>query len=104
HARMGDFATAMHIPTKKVVHCICGDIGPNDEIGEGSMRLVKDLGGVSDPRDKRAGWDDRCILVVVWEGTRLGPNVIPTVEQIDQVAAPLWASISPESLQEQLAA
>ena len=48
--RLGDFAFVWNRRNGKTAHAIFADIGPTDEIGEGSIALARALGMPSDPK------------------------------------------------------
>src|SRR5204863_1415020 len=65
-AQVGDFATVMNMKNGKIVHAIFADSGPGDKIGEGSLALIKALGGKSEN-------DDLDLVTVVYPGTKKSP-------------------------------
>jgi Fungal chitosanase of glycosyl hydrolase group 75 len=68
-AKLGDFGFVVNPSNGKSSGCIFADIGPDDEIGEGSIALAKALEIDSDP--KSGGIDDG-LAYVVFPGTRNG--------------------------------
>ena len=85
-ARLGDFATAVHLENGRVSHAIYADIGPRNQYGEGSMALAGALGLSPNPR--RGGTSSRIIAYVFYP---LSGNGRPrTTEEIEREGARLF--------------
>jgi len=61
--RLGDVGLALNTKTGDNMYFAMADIGPKDQIGEGSMLLARCLGLSTDPR--RGGTQDKIIACVV---------------------------------------
>lgn len=83
-AKVGDIAYAYNPATKKGSYAVFGDVGPEGLLGEGSIRLAKELGleNVS-PRD--GGLEGAAIQYVVFPNSGLGNYTHPTYEQINNI-------------------
>lgn len=62
-ARLGDFATVVHLESWKICHAIHADIGPRGKYGEGSIALAEAMGLPSSPRH---GGTDRRIIAYIF--------------------------------------
>ena len=83
NGRMGDFGTVINLNNGRVCHIVWADVGPHDEIGEGSIYLAKQIG--VNPDCRKGGAPDG-ILFILHEGSRLGPSIIPTLTEINTIA------------------
>jgi hypothetical protein len=61
-ATMGDFGYVVNMDTAMSSGCIFADVGPDKQIGEGSIALAKAVGIPSDPKGE--GTNDKMIYVV----------------------------------------
>ena len=68
--KVGDFAVVVNLANGKRCAAICADIGPADQIGEGSIALAQALGVNADAR--KGGCDDN-ILFCLFAGSRTAP-------------------------------
>lgn len=68
--RVGDLAVCVNLANGNKVPCIVGDIGPADQLGEGSIALAAALGIPSSPRNGGCAGD---ILTIVFSGSRTWP-------------------------------
>jgi hypothetical protein len=68
-AELGDFGIVVNPSNQKVCGCVFADIGPADEIGEGSISLAKALGINANP--KNGGVADG-LAYIVFPGTKSG--------------------------------
>jgi hypothetical protein len=82
--KIGDIGYAYNPKTKKGAYAVFADVGPEGLLGEGSIRLAKDLGldNIS-PRD--GGLEGASIQYVVFPNTSLGNGKHPTYEQINNI-------------------
>jgi hypothetical protein len=80
-AKVGDIAYAFNPKTGKGSYAVFADVGPEGLLGEGSIKLAKDLGieNIS-PRD--GGLSEAAIQYVVFPNSGLGNYKHPTYEQI----------------------
>lgn len=86
NACMGDFALAVNLANGLKCAAICGDIGPADQIGEGSIALARALGVPSNPRTGGCGRD---ILIILFPGSRTLPAWPHTLSEINARVAGL---------------
>ena len=82
--KIGDIGYAYNPKTKKGAYAVFADVGPEGLLGEGSIRLAKDLGldNIS-PRD--GGLEGAAVQYVVFPNTSLGNGKHPTYEQINNI-------------------
>ena len=85
-AAVGDFALVINQTNGKQVGAIAADIGPRNEIGEGSIALADALGIPSDPR---IGGATGGILTIVFPGSRTSPAWPHTPTEINARVAGL---------------
>ena len=91
---MGDLCTVVRLSTNQFCHAIAADIGPSDQIGEGSIALANALGINSSPKN---GGTSSGIGFVFYPGS--GDGKPKTVEQINAIAQPLFEeAVSPSVL------
>jgi len=69
-ARLGDFAVVVNLANGRKAAAIVADVGPSDQIGEGSIALATALGVNADARTGGASGN---ILTLVFAGSRLTP-------------------------------
>jgi Fungal chitosanase of glycosyl hydrolase group 75 len=67
---LGDLAMCFHTETGKSSWAIYADIGPANQLGEGSMCLARELGLSDSP--KTGGTDKEKIVMVYFPGSKLG--------------------------------
>jgi hypothetical protein len=67
---LGDLAMCFNTQTGDQSWAIYADIGPTNQIGEGSMALCKALGLSDNP--KSGGTNKEIIVMVFWPGSRIG--------------------------------
>ena len=67
---LGDLAMVFNDRTGKMSWALYADIGPSNELGEGSMALCDALGIDSDP--KSGGESDECIAMIYFPGSYVG--------------------------------
>lgn len=65
-AKLGDFAVVYNRSSGRVANAIYADVGPSDEIGEGSIALAEALGIPSSPRTGGVAKD---VMYVVFPGS-----------------------------------
>jgi hypothetical protein len=94
--KIGDIGYAYNPKTKKGAYAVFADVGPEGLLGEGSIRLAKDLGleNVS-PRD--GGLEGAAIQYVVFPNTSLGNGKHPTYEQINNIGRSQMSKLGGES-------
>jgi len=68
--RLGDLAVAVNLTNGNKVPCIVADVGPSNEIGEGSIALAQALEVPSSPRT--GGCEDN-ILIIIFSGSHTQP-------------------------------
>lgn len=68
--KLGDLAVVFNTANGKYSWAIYADIGPANQIGEGSMKLCEDLGLSSSP--KSGGTSQEIIVTVYWPGSAIG--------------------------------
>lgn len=86
HIPMGDFAVVVNLSNGKKCAAICADLGPADEIGEGSIALAQALGV---DEDARTGGCADNILFVLFAGSRTTPAWPHTLTEINARVAGL---------------
>jgi hypothetical protein len=69
--QLGDVAMMFNNKTGMQTWAVYADIGPSNQIGEGSMRLAELLGLSNDP--KRGGTSEEVIATIYFPGSALGP-------------------------------
>jgi hypothetical protein len=67
---LGDLCMCFNNANGKLSWAIYADIGPSNQIGEGSMALADALGISSDP--KKGGTSQETIAMIYWPGSRVG--------------------------------
>lgn len=82
---MGDVATVVRLDTGVYCHAIAADVGPSDQIGEGSIALADALGINSSPKN---GGVDSGIGFLFYPGSGTGRPL--TVDEINALADPLF--------------
>jgi Fungal chitosanase of glycosyl hydrolase group 75 len=94
--KIGDMAYAYNPKTGKGAYAVLADVGPEGLLGEGSIRLAKDLGipNIS-PRD--GGLEGAAIQYVVFPNTSLGNGKPPTYEQINNIGRKQMQKLGGES-------
>ncbi len=91
-ARLGDFATVVHLASGKVVHAIYADVGPRGEYGEGSMALASSLGIPSSPR--KGGTSKRVLAYVFYPLSGNGtPRSAETIQSEGERLFHEWGGI-----------
>lgn len=70
HQQLGDLAMVFNTQSGKYSWAIYADIGPANEIGEGSIALNEALGLSSSP--KSGGTEKEIIATVFWPGSKVG--------------------------------
>jgi hypothetical protein len=86
-ANLGDFGFVVNPANGKSCGCIFADVGPENEIGEGSISLAKKLGINSNP--KGGGIEDG-LAYIVFPGTKSGWPL--SADAIQQKASQLFES------------
>ena len=76
--KLGDIAFVFNKKNKKFCFAIFADVGPKNKIGEGSIKLAKELGINSSPKNGGVGSD---IIYVLMKNS--GQHKVLTAEQID---------------------
>jgi len=83
--KLGDFAVVVNLGNQAYEYAVYADIGPKDQIGEGSMALAGALGINNNPRNGGTGHG---IVTVVFPGSAKGwPQ---TAHQIEAAGAALF--------------
>jgi hypothetical protein len=82
----GDFALVVNQTNGRRVGAIVADVGPSNEIGEGSIALANALGVPSDPR---TGGASGGILTIAFAGSRTNPKWPHSIIQINARVAGL---------------
>ncbi|MCX7920620.1 MAG: LysM peptidoglycan-binding domain-containing protein [Clostridia bacterium] len=80
-ATIGDFGAVVNVNTNKVAYAILADVGPDDELGIGSMALARALD--IDPSPKSGGIENG-VMYIVFPGTGAGPCKLRTIEEINR--------------------
>ena len=83
---LGDLAMCFNTLTGKSSWAIYADIGPSNQIGEGSMALCDALGVSSDP--KTGGESQEVIAMIYFPGSKIGWPRLP--DELANAAADLW--------------
>jgi hypothetical protein len=83
--KLGDLCMCFNNDTGKYSWAIYADVGPANQIGEGSMALCKALGLSDSP--KTGGTDKEIIAMVLFAGTGSWPN---PPHQLTEAAYKLW--------------
>lgn len=86
-AGLGDFGVVVNPLNKKICGCVFADIGPDDEIGEGSISLAKALGINANP--KNGGVNDG-LAYIVFPGSKSAWPL--TAEAISQKTTKLFTT------------
>lgn len=97
NAKVGDLVVAMVPGTSQPVYAVVGDIGPANELGEGSIALNgRLLGKTSLPANylevrgkgefKGRAWTVPQAIVIIFPGTRDEANPLMTPDRIDEAA------------------
>lgn len=73
--QLGDVALCFHNKTGKSCAAVYADIGPQNQIGEGSMALNKALG--LNPSPKIGGTDSEDIATIYWPGSKIAWPATP---------------------------
>jgi hypothetical protein len=68
--KLGDLAMTFNTANGKQTWAIYADIGPSNQIGEGSMKLNKDLGLSDSP--KTGGTEQETIAMIYFPGSAIG--------------------------------
>lgn len=89
--RMGDFATVINKKNAKICQAVCGDVGGDSNLGEGSIALANALGIDSNPR---SGGTAKDILYVIYATSGAGNGTIPSLTTINTKGGALYASAS----------
>lgn len=83
--KMGDVATVVNLSSGVYCHAIAADVGPTDQIGEGSIALANALGIPSSPK---SGGTSSGIGFLFYPGSGNGKPL--TIDQINALAEPLF--------------
>lgn len=84
---LGDMAVVINERNGMAAYAIFADVGPQHQLGEGSVALAKALGLPSDPRYDTT---DGGLLYMIFPGSGLGPGKLRTLREIHEETAALY--------------
>jgi hypothetical protein len=82
--RLGDFAVVINRRNMKMAYAIYADWGPNNKIGEGSIKLAELLGIKHSPPRVGGTGKESYVLYIVFPKSGVGPGILRPLNEINR--------------------